>query len=378
MTLDFLTTPLTLLLLVMRVIRPWHEWMLVSFSPGATLEQDPFRDVTPDSPELHTYLREVIGLDDNPLTTDIPIKVHRIDPWVAREVVAHNFQPAPNAFILGDAAHRHPPSFGLGSNTCVQDAYNLGWKVAYVARGLAGLGLLDSYTIERQPVGAQLVRESNAALPTHVGVWDALGMMTPDREESLRIQETFLTDAGPAGEAQRKKLADALEAKGSEGRSFGLCGNQWYVSDAVYLDDEEKPRPKLEGDPLEELQVCTYPGTRLPHAWLDVPAKRSKISTHDLAGKGAFCLFTGHGGEKWQEAAEKITKETGIPIKSYKIGLGLEWQDIYREWYTRRGVADSGCVLVRPDRFVAWRAERVLEDCQGKLMTVLDKVLSRL
>lgn len=96
-----------------------------------------------------------------------------------------------------------------------------------------------------------------------------------------------------------------------------------------------------------------------------------------LDPKGAFTLFTGYGGDAWKEAAQKISQSTGIPINTYKVGFGLEWQDIYSEWYTRRGVDDSGAVLVRPDRFVAWRSVRMVEDCEGRLCQVLNKILSR-
>lgn len=356
-----------------RAIRPWREWLFITFTPG---DKDPYGAVKVDDPRVNASIREAMGLDESEATKDIPVTVTRVDAWVVRETVAKNYVPDENVFLLGDAAHRHPPAYGLGSNTCIQDAYNLAWKVAYVAKGFAGPGLLQSYSGERQPVGAQLVRVSNAAMPGHLAVWDALGVLSPDHEKNAK-DRADLFQPGEAGEAQRKKLHTGLDMKGVEGKSFGLCGNQWYVSDAIYLDDESAPRPELEGDPMEELQVCTYPGSRLPHAWLDLPARRNPISTHDLAGKGAFTLFTGYGGDAWKEAAEKIRQSTGIPINTYQVGFGLEWQDIYREWYARRGVDDSGAVLVRPDRFVAWRSVKVADDCEGKLTQVFNKILSR-
>ncbi|KAL1865012.1 hypothetical protein Daus18300_007359 [Diaporthe australafricana] len=362
---------------IIRMIRPFHSWMLVSVSPGATADRDPFKDVGPDDPELIAWVREMVGLDDNPLTKDIAVKVERLDPWVIRETVADSYIPDENAFLLGDAAHRHPPSYGLGSNTCVQDGYNLGWKVAYVAKGLAGPGLLETYNAERQPVGAQLVRESNLCLTKHLAVWSALGMRAETLQERQRLHG-LLTEATPEGETQRRRLHEALEGKMGEGKSLGLCMNQWCESSAVYLDDEPGPRAVPDGfDRISDPHVSTYPGTRLPHAWLDAPVRRKAISTHDLAGKGAFCLLTGYGGEGWQEAAKKISDDTGIPINTHRIGFGLEWQDIHREWIERRGVDDSGCVLVRPDRIVAWRSPKMVPGCEDKLATVMDKILSR-
>ena len=49
-------------------------------------------------------------------------------------------------------------------------------------------------------------------------------------------------------------------------------------------------------------------------------------------------------------------EKLGVGIKGYSIGLGQDWKDVYYDWEKVRGVAGSGCVLVRPDRFVAWRA----------------------
>lgn len=112
---------------------------------------------------------------------------------------------------------------------------------------------------------------------------------------------------------------------------MGLGKKQWYVSYAIYLDDEEAAQPASEEDLLQRLQVCTYPGTRLPHAWLNVPKRRKLVSTHDLAGKEhSACSQDRYGEDAWQQPA-KIRKSTIIPIHAYKIGFGLEWHDVYRE-----------------------------------------------
>ncbi len=95
----------------LRMVRPWKQWLLVAFTPGTT--EDPFKDLTPKSPELLDYLREIIG-DDS-----VEIEVLRLDPWVVRDSVAGRFSVEGNVFLLGDAAHRHPPAYGLGSNTCI-------------------------------------------------------------------------------------------------------------------------------------------------------------------------------------------------------------------------------------------------------------------
>lgn len=354
----------------LRMVRPWTDWMMVTFTPGTA--EDPFRHLTPTSPELIQYLKEAIG-DES-----VEIEIKQIDPWVIREVVAETFSKNGDVFLLGDAAHRHPPAYGAGSNTCIQDGYNLAWKLAYVKRGLAGPGLLETYSVERQPVGARLVREANECMERHAAVWAALGMFAASPEEGAK-QVAELSQASEAGKKRRQQLYDALEGKRREGESFGFNMNQWYTSSAIYLDDETEPRPMLaEGaDDIIEILVSTYPGNRLPHAWLTTMVPGRPVSTIDVAGKGAFTLFTGHGGEQWKSAAEKVSKATGIPINTRGIGWGLDYNDKYREWIKRREVDEDGCVLVRPDKFVAWRSKKVMDDCAGKLLQVLNRVLSR-
>jgi hypothetical protein len=127
-------------------------------------------------------------------------------------------------------------------------------------------------------------------------------------------------------------LYKALEGKRREGESIGMAMNQSYRSKAVYLDDETSPPPLPSGDPHVKILITSYPGHRLPHAWLDKPTRGKLRSTQDLAGNGSFCLLTGHGGHAWRLAAYKVSKTTGVPITTYSIGFGLDYQDVYREW----------------------------------------------
>ncbi|OJJ52742.1 hypothetical protein ASPSYDRAFT_62441 [Aspergillus sydowii CBS 593.65] len=352
----------------MRMVRPWNEWIVVGFGEKGS---NPFEGLTTQSPELVDCVRELIG-DEG-----VDIEVVRVDPWTIRESIAESYSlSGENVFLLGDAAPRHPPAFGLGSNTCVQDAYNLAWKVAYVAKGLAGAGLLRSYSPERQPVGATLVRESNQGIRAHAQVWESLGTFAQTRAEGVE-QLGRLSEATEEGETARANLDDALQRIGYEIQSLGIAYNQFYDSSAVHTQDEPGGRPQLEADPIVYPQITTYPGSRLPHAWLDVPTRQKTISTLDLAGKGAFCLLFGVGGDAWKQAARAVTAATGIPVHAYGIGFGLDYIDIHRDWAAKRGVEEGGCVLVRPDRFVAWRSPNVVSDCEGKLRRVLDQILSK-
>ncbi|KAF5982358.1 monooxygenase [Fusarium bulbicola] len=324
----------------LRVVRPWNEWVLVAFGGQGA---NPFEGLTTQSHELVDLIRQLVGVD----TLDVEILT--LDAWTVRESVAETYSKDDQTlFLLGDAAHRHPPNFGLGSNTCSQDAYNLAWKVAYVSKGWAG--------------------PESKALPC---IW----VMAPAAESMKQIDQ--LSHAMPEGSARRADLHAALEEKKQEFESLGLAHNNFYVSKAVFLDDEPGPRPELQGDPVVEVQISTYPGSRLPHAWIDKPNRLGMISTLDLAGKGSFCLLVGVDGSAWRSAAEAITTGTGIPINVFGIGPGQEYIDVHRRWYEKRGVSDSGCVLVRPDRFVAWRSVGKPADCEQKLGEVLGSILCR-
>lgn len=257
----------------------------------------------------------------------------------------------------------------------MQDGLNLAWKIAYVAKRLAGPELLDSFTPERQPVGTKLVKASAQGFASHGLVWKALGAFAPTYEEGKTEREE-LSDPSREGEERRALLHTALEGMRVEAESLGMQMNQHYVSNAIYLDDE-KPRPKFEGDPVIAGDVTTYPGSRLPHAWLTGKVPSQNISTVDLSGFGAFSLFTGHGGAAWKDAAAIASKQLGVPINAYGIGWGLDYHDKYRDWIKKREVEADGCLLVRPDNFVAWRSMTMIDNCEEKLLHVLKTVLSR-
>ena len=271
--------------------------------------------------------------------------------------------------------HRHPPLNGLGSNTCIQDAYNLAWKVAYVLKGKAGPSILDSYNSERQPVGQAVITRANQGLRDHKPIGDALGMTKATVEERKQAYAE-LSEATPEGAARRAQLQAGMMNSEHEFHAVGIEMNQRYESSAVYLLDEA-PRPPLPEDPVLEHEITTYPGSRLPHAWLNTTSPGKQFSTIDLAGHGAFCLLTGIGGEKWKVAAVKVAQQLGVEVNAYGIGWRQDYEDVYFDWVRRREIAEDGCILVRPDRFVAWRSASMVPGCEEKLLHVMKSILSR-
>jgi 3-(3-hydroxy-phenyl)propionate hydroxylase len=109
----------------------------------------------PDLPELRAALVGVYG-------TDFGL---RSASWISRFTdMARQAASYRNGRVLlaGDAAHVHPPQGGQGLNTGVQDAVNLGWKLAQVVRGTTPESLLDTYHAERHPVGARVLHNTMA------------------------------------------------------------------------------------------------------------------------------------------------------------------------------------------------------------------------
>lgn len=107
------------------------------------------------------------------------------------------------------------------------------------------------------------------------------------------------------------------------------------------------------------------------------------VSTQDLAGKGRFTLFTGIGGkEVWSQACKLVAVQlNGVEIECVSIGWGQDYSDALGMWERKMEVEEDGCVLVRPDRYVAWRCgslEALGEGtgkAGGKLVKVLKHVL---
>ena len=269
---------------------------------------------------------------------------------------------------------------GLGSNTCIQDAFNLAWKVAYVHRGLAPPSLLESYSTERQPVGRSIVTRANQAFRDHWKVWEALGVL-PRHVVSRKEVMDELRSATSKGTIRRRAFQKAISHTSHEYHGLGIELNQRYEGVAIYSVDEQLPYThsgSAAADPVLHYVPSTYPGRRLPHAWLNKAKPCEPVSTIDLAGHGRFTLFTGIGGDAWKRAASKVSSKLHIRLSTYSIGFRQDWEDVYFDWESLRGVEESGAILVRPDRFIAWRAPQVLHSaqlCEAKLTRVVSAIL---
>ena len=345
---------------LVRMVRPWNEWLIVW---GYDIGQPP-PDV--DDEMATRIVHELVG-DDT-----VPVTIRSTSLWGNNKMYATRYRTG-RVFCMGDAVHRHPPSNGLGSNTSIQDAYNLAWKLAYVLRGTAGEALLDSYDAERTPVGRQIVLRANKSIEEFGPIFSALGVLGTDDPDVMRAHIESRRDNTPEAARQRAELRAALELKDYEFNAHGVELGQRYASGAVVSDGT--PEPAYDRDPELYYHPTTWPGARLPHVWLGRAGRR--VSTHDLAGKGRFCLLTGIAGQAWADAAEKVATDLGIELAAHVIGPGREHIDLYEDWARAREVGEDGCVLVRPDMHVAWRAAGAVDDPAAELSQVLTAVLAR-
>jgi 2,4-dichlorophenol 6-monooxygenase len=143
-----------------------------------------------------------------------------------------------------------------------------------------------------------------------------------------------------------------------------------YESDALVGDGT--PPPPV--DPMGcDYHPTTRPGHRLPHAWLERGGTR--LSTHDLVGRGGFALLTGPAGSAWVDAAERAAHTLGVPVHAVRIGA--ECADPDGDWARVREISDAGAVLVRPDNHVAFRSPGAVDDPAEVLRHALATVLGR-
>ena len=174
---------------------------------------------------------------------------------------------------------------------------------------------------------------------------------------------------------RRKAFSKAIQGTNLEFQALGIEMNQRDRSSAVYQAGQGE-MPALQGDLVLDHTRSTYPGCRVPHVWLDKAIPRPAHSILDLAGKGRFTLLTGIGGDAWKQAAVDVEMQLRIPIVAYSIGFRQDWEDVYFNWEIICEVEEDGCVLIRPDRYVAWRSLEWSRTPSKSLLHVFTATLS--
>jgi 2-polyprenyl-6-methoxyphenol hydroxylase-like FAD-dependent oxidoreductase len=279
-----------------------------------------YHTVTPPTGDLAQEIRRLTGLDIQP-------EILHAGTWVQHMLVAERHSLG-RVFLAGDANHIYIPAGGLGMNTGIGDAINLGWKLAAVLRGSGGPGLLESYHDERGAVARR-----NIAAVAHAvdGVRQWRGM--PITNE-IRLD----TEAGRAMRESFTRTAEPLNRRVYEMHGADL--GYRYVS-AVICDEPGEP-PE---DDSYRYQPSTWPGAHLPHVWLE-----PGVGLFDVLGLGYTLLRLGdHAADTAPLAA--VFAEREIPLKILEID-SAEIREVYQR----------DLVLVRPDLHVAWRGDELPSD----------------
>lgn len=348
---------------LLRAIKPWDQWIA-----GWGFDKDA-GEPKYDDDELKRRIRVLIG-DDT-----VPIEIESRMIWYVNQQYAPVYSKG-RVFCGGDAVHRHPPSSGLGSNTCIQDAFNLAWKLAYVVNGWASPKLLESYSLERAPVGKQIVLRANQSRLDYAPLNKAFRDL--DAENPVKTGLEKLADPGPDGVARRAALAEALELKNTEFNALGVETNQRCVSDAVVPEPDAAPEA-WKRDPQLHAQPTTRPGAKIPHAWL-VGRDGHRVSTLDLVGKGRLTVVTGIAGTAWVRAAKAAAEAFALPCLETLVIGAPGALDAYYRWHRLREIDEAGALLVRPDGVVAWRCKEAVRDAaeaERRLRRALSAVLDR-
>jgi len=252
---------------------------------------------------------------------ELPIEVLSVGTWMAgHALVAESFGQG-RVFLGGDAAHLFTPTGGLGYNTAVEDAVNLGLKLASVVQGIAAPRLLDSYGLERLPLAHRNTGYARQFADS-VGLFEATPALEAD---------------SPAGDAAREQAGAHLN--GHVRLEFNIPGVTFggrYDHSPIVVSDGSTPPP----DAANRYQASACPGGRPPHAWL-------------ADGRSLYDTFH----SEWTLLQLRSSSSDGAGFESAAQSLGL---DLKRVDHSDSGLLElyqAPWVLIRPDHIVAWRGQ---------------------
>lgn len=338
---------------ILRINEPHMKGLLASINNTDRwvfhLHYDPAKDHVADmnNEALVLKLQQVIGLPD------IKISIITILPWQPTVKVATEMQQG-RVFLAGDSAHIMTPYGGKGASSGIQDVHNLAWKLAYVVQEKASPKLLETYSMERQPIGLRYATASG-------NMADRYGLI---KKVIFKFYWAFISVIALSFFRLQKLFPQIPMLQ--LGELLGLPEYQ-YSSAAIVFD----PSYKVKYGYIKSGLLKAQPGTRVPH--LSVVHEGLQISTLDLLGEN-FVLFTGTDNDQWKQAASDAILHFKMNIPVYSIG---HTGDLI---YNKGAINDilgvtTGAVLVRPDGFVGWRCKNTPENPSRALHEVLIKIL---
>jgi len=307
-------------------VGPEGTWSFLSLVDG----QDLWRLQLVDLDERGLQNADIEAMMRRCMGREIPYTIESKTLWVRKRTVADRFMDG-RVFLAGDSAHAHPPNGGIGMNTGIQDAFDLGWKLAAVLEGWGAPVLLDSYDYERRPASA---RAAEVSLQNY-------------RRLTSAAQRADIDAPTATGDAARRAIGEQLveENKKAWHRPGAHLGYIYHPSPIVVPDGTSVPADDTVG-----YEPTAFPGARAPHAWLG-PGQ----SILDLFG-GGFVLLK--FDDVPSEALERAAADRAVPLIVYRV-TSLDAAALY----VRK------LVLVRPDGHVAWRGDSLPDP-----LTLIDTV----
>jgi 2-polyprenyl-6-methoxyphenol hydroxylase-like FAD-dependent oxidoreductase len=251
--------------------------------------------------------------------------------WTAGHALVADGMQQGRVFLGGDAAHLFTPTGGLGYNTAIEDAVNLGWKLASVVKGVSPASLLDSYAVERRPVA---LRNTDYARRFA----DSLGLFAPDPE---------IEDATEAGDEARRAAGAYLEQHArAEFNIPGITFGGRYDGSPIVVSDGSLPPP----DAANVYVPSACPGGRAPHAWLE-----DGVSLYDLFGFEWTLL----------QFDDVVSANGQLSDAARALGTDLKLVTLPRQL---RDLYEADLALIRPDQIVAWRGSASQAGMLGRVL----------
>ncbi|TKA57587.1 hypothetical protein B0A55_13147 [Friedmanniomyces simplex] len=316
---------------------------------GTEESRYPGKDITNE--RASKILRAAIG-------ADVDFEITLLSPWSAVCDVAERFQDG-RILLAGDAAHIVTPNGGFGGNTGIQDAHNLAWKLAFILQNKARADLISTYEAERWPVAKKTIDQ----VFVRYIVRTAPELKTDDLEMEEEVPEPWLE-----------------------------LGYQYH---SRALTSTRLPDGSVTSDPAT---ANARPGTMAHHVLLYTTDSKAgdggnweasdPIPIADLLGHG-FVLLCGHKALAWIRAGRKLNTENASerPVGYWpELGVHRVTPAVANgQFYEKYQVTPHGCVLIRPDGFVAWTEkgeegasegnERRTDEAAARLEAVMRKIL---
>ncbi|MFT4537453.1 MAG: 2,4-dichlorophenol 6-monooxygenase [Saprospiraceae bacterium] len=323
--------------------------------------------------------------------SELNINIKSIGFWHMSAQLASSYSKG-RVFLVGDAAHRFPPTGGLGMNTGIGDAHNIAWKIKTVLSGLAEQHLLTTYESERRPIAKQNTEESLFNYHKIQDIIEAFGLNRDGLERIAKFKNTAPGKWLPTswrdrllgfaqGVAQKKfdkyytdtnlknKVLATIADQVAHFDRIGLDIGYVYEKGAIIPDGTDLVFPE---DKVTEYIPSTRPGARFPHLALN--GSSNLASSHDLLDYDRFTLLIDSEGSGWASALDQLPEALKAIIVLKQLDQ-LQLSDVvYQNIIALCAIEPTGAILIRPDAHVAWR--RV--NSEGGTSTILAAVLEKL